>query len=64
MASRTTALHGRSLCVGPPWSGSHWDRPATPGEGQPGPHTSCDPLGIKSTHSHLGAITLGCLTHI
>ena len=26
-------------------------------------HTSCDPLGIMSTHSHLGSITLGCLIH-
>jgi hypothetical protein len=27
-------------------------------------HTSCDPLGIMSTHSHLGSITLGCLIHL
>lgn len=33
VASRITALHGRSLCVGPPWSGSTWDRPARPGGG-------------------------------
>lgn len=33
VASRTTALHGRSLCVGPPWSGSTWERPARPGGG-------------------------------
>ena len=27
-------------------------------------YTSCDPLGIKSTHSYLGSITLGCLIRL
>ena len=34
------------------------------GRGSLALHTSCDSLGIKITHSHLGSITLGCLIHL